>query len=61
MVPGFWNGKDQGNPLPSDGTARDGACLVCGGRFSHIYWVVSGSSKGPYCAAHFPREPDARL
>jgi hypothetical protein len=61
MVPGYYNGLQPGERLADIGTtAADGACVVCGRRFTHRYWAAwtDGTSSGPYCAAHFPREKD---
>lgn len=51
MVPGFSNGLEQGNELPTNGTAAGGECHVCSRRFSHMYYPGSG---GIYCAQHVP-------
>ena len=52
-----WNGLDQGSPYRRDnGTASGGGCLVCGERYSIMYWMCAPASSGPYCAEHFPME-----
>lgn len=53
-----WSELDQGNPCRRDyGTGGAvGACIVCGERYSIMYWTCVPGSSGPYCAAHFPKE-----
>ena len=57
MAPGNSNGLDLGSPMPTDGTATDGICVVCGRRFSNRYYLGTGG--GPYCADHVP-QPDTK-
>lgn len=53
---GDWNGKDQGTWRERDyGTGGAfGSCVVCGERYSIMYWMCMPGSSGPYCAEHFP-------
>jgi hypothetical protein len=63
MVPGYSNGFQQGERMIDTGTsAADNGCIVCHRRFTHRYWAAytDGTSSGPYCAAHFPREAACR-
>ena len=54
MVPGASNYRQRGERMPDNGTATDGACVVCGERWSVRYYP--GDGRGPYCAEHFPKQ-----